>query len=440
MILESKEINFIPDDEINPAFYKVWTTDKPYNILNGGRNSFKSSTISLKIVKDMIEYISEDKFANVIILRKTAATIRDSVFMKIKWALGKYGILHEFRDYTAPFKWVHTATGSTIYFYGQDDFEKLKSSAVGNVIAVWYEEASEFKNVEEFDQTNITFMRQSHPDEDFVKFYWSYNPPRSPYSWINKWAEECKAQPDYLVHTSTYLDDTLDFVTPQMLADIERIKENDYDYYRYIYLGEPVGLGTNVYNYRLFNIVDKMPDDERISYLLYSTDSGHQQSATTTVCAAITSKQNLYVLDTFYYSPLQQERKKAPSELSVAIHEFEKATERKYGRPIYKRTIDSAEGALRNQYYLDFSERLNPVNKGKKVDMIDYVVSLLAQGRIYVIDNESNEIFLEQHRDYRWDEKTIFTEDPQVVKEDDHTCDALQYLVKDNLRELNLIW
>lgn len=426
--------------EINPHFEDVWYADVPYVICKGGRNSFKSSTISLRLVYEQLKYIQENKLANIVVIRKTAATIRDSVFLQMKWALAKFGVLETYDDRVAPFKLTHRATGSTIHFYGQDDFEKLKSSAIDNIIAVWYEEAAEFKDAEEFDQTNITFMRQVHPLADYVQFYWSYNPPRNPYSWINKWAEECKNLPDYLVHESTYQVDTLGFVTPQMLADIARIKENDYDYYRYIYLGEPVGLGTNVYNYSLFQVIKELPQDERILYLLYGLDTGHQQSATACIVAGVTNKRNLIVLENWYYDPVMLERKLAPSEISDKIYSYVRQTERKYAKPIYKMTIDSAEGAIRNQYYLDYNERWNPVNKGKKVDMIDYIVTLLAEGRVFVIDNESNKLFLEQHRDYRWQEKTIFTDDPKVIEEEDHLPDALQYLVKDNLKELNLVW
>ncbi|MFD2658617.1 hypothetical protein ACFSUP_21285, partial [Gracilibacillus thailandensis] len=34
--------------------------------------------------------------------------------------------------------------------------------------------------------------------------------------------------------------------------------------------------------------------------------------------------------------------------------------------------------------------------------------------------------------------ETRETDDPQVIKEDDHTCDMFQYYVNDNLRKLGL--
>ena len=91
--------------------------------------------------------------------------------------------------------------------------------------------------------------------------------------------------------------------------------------------------------------------------------------------------------------------------------------------------IDSAEGALRNQYYLDYKVRLHPVNKKKKVVMVDYVQNLFAQGRFYYLDTENNKIVIDEHRKYMWNEKTINTENPEVIKIDDHAVDALQYLV-----------
>ena len=425
---------------INPHFKSVWTTSKPYNILKGGRNSFKSSVIALLLVYMMIPFLIAGKKANVVVIRKVGNTIRDSVFLKIQWALNKFGLSGRFKATVSPFKIQDTVTGSCFYFYGQDDFQKLKSNDIGNIIAVWYEEAAEFSNKEDFDQSNVTFMRQKHPDIDFVKFFWSYNPPRNPYSWINEWAEELKDNENYLVHSSSYLDDKLGFVTEQMLEDIERIKENDYDYYRYIYLGEPVGLGTNVYNMALFNEVDKVSENERVIGQFFAVDSGHQQSATTCLHAVVTNRSNLYLVDNYYYSPAGKVKKKAPSVLSKELHDFVIKQTQKYPNvPVIEMTIDSAEGALRNQYLEDFGIRWHPVAKKKKITMTEYVQSLLANGRFYYFPTENNlKYFIEEHKRYQWDEKTVKDDDPKVIKEDDHTCDAFQYMVVDNAQLLRL--
>lgn len=423
---------------VNPHFKTVWQSNKPYNVLKGGRNSFKSSVIVLKLVYMMIKYIMQGEKANVVVIRKVANTIRDSVFNKVQWAISLFGLDNQFRATVSPFKIVHKRTGSTFYFYGQDDFQKLKSNDIGNIIAVWYEEAAEFNDAEDFDQSNVTFMRQKHDKAPFVQFFWSYNPPRNPYSWINEWFEDIKTNDNYLAHSSTYLDDKLGFVTEQMLEDIERIKQNDYDYYRYLYLGEAVGLGNQVYNMSTFHAIDNLPTDDRLIGISFALDTGHQQSATACGAYGLTAKGNVILLDTFYYSPAGQVVKKAPSELTVMVSNFIDKVLKQYRVPKLRMTIDSAEGALRNQYFKDFGERWHPVAKKKNQTMIDMVISLLAEGRFYYLDIPANKIFYEEHKMYRYDEKTIHSDDPKVIKEDDHTVDEFKYFVLDNARELDL--
>lgn len=431
-------MTFKVQENINPHFKSVWVSSLPYNVLKGGRNSFKSSVIVLKLVYMMLRYIIVGETANIVIIRKVANTIRDSVFNKVWWALSLFGIDRQFSKTVSPFKIVHKRTGSTFYFYGQDDFQKLKSNDIGNIIAVWYEEAAEFNDQEDFDQSNVTFMRQKHPRAKFVQFFWSYNPPRNPYSWINEWFESIKTNKNYLAHSSTYLDDKLGFVTEQMLEDIERIKENDFDYYRYLYLGEAVGLGNNVYNMSTFHPIEALPSDDRLIGICFALDGGHQQSATACCSFGITAKGKVILLDTWYYSPAGQVNKKAPSQLSKEIYEYMSSVIDKYKVQALQYTIDSAEGALRNQMFLDFGLRWHPVAKLKKVTMIDSFQSLLAQGRFYYLNIENNKIFIEEHKMYRWDEKTIKSDNPSVIKEDDHTCDTAQYFVLDNAKLLGL--
>ena len=102
--------------EINPHFYQVWKTSQPYNILKGGRNSFKSSVISLMLVFMMISQIRKGNIANVAILRKVASHIRDSVFKQIEWAIDKMGLSDQFKSSVTPFKITHKKSGSAFYF------------------------------------------------------------------------------------------------------------------------------------------------------------------------------------------------------------------------------------------------------------------------------------------------------------------------------------
>lgn len=431
-------------DLVNPHFSKLWLTDKPYIIAKGGRGSFKSSVISLWLVVVLKVQAQQHHHANIVCIRENQAYLRDSVYEQILWAIDMLHLTSEFRTYKSPLKIEHIKSGSAFYFYGADDPQKLKSNKVQDIIGVWYEEAANVKSAEVFDQANPTFIRNKSPYVDDVKVFYSYNPPRNPYDWINEWVKAKEHDPNYLVDHSTYLDDELGFTTKQTLELINGYKENDYDYYRYLYLGEPVGLGTSVYNMDLFKSISgirDLPDDDRIVMLRFSADVGHSVSATTVGCYGITYKHRLVLLDTYYYSPENKAHKLAPSELAPQIHDFIDEMQHKYPWPTDKLVMDSAEQALRNEYNRRYGINWSNVNKLKKVNMIDRVQNLLAQGKFFYLPTEANlKYFIPEHQKYQWDEKTMQSEKPEVIKVDDHTCDQLQYLVRSSELELGINW
>ncbi|WCE95552.1 PBSX family phage terminase large subunit [Limosilactobacillus fermentum] len=425
---------------INPHFYPLWKTNKPYIIAKGGRGSFKSSVISMKLVTMMKHWTQFNKRVNVIAVRENASYLHDSVYNQTIWALNMLDLANEYNFYKSPLRIMHKRTGSTFYFYGGDDPMKLKSNIVDNVIAVWYEEAANFKSQDVFDQANPTFIRQKPKFVDHVTVFYSYNPPKNPYDWINEWISKQEQNPDYYIDTSTYLDDKWGFTTDQQLKLINQYKENDYDYYRWLYLGEVVGLGTNVYNMDNFQALAELPDDDYITDVFYSVDTGHEVSATTCGAYGVTKRGDVILLDTYYYSPQGKARKKPPSELSKDLKAFIDRVTEWIGKAPTRMTIDSAEGALDNQFYNDYGIHWHKVAKLKKVDMIDRVQDLLAQGRFYYLKRPENEIFIAEHRKYQWDENTLQSDDPKVIKEDDHTCDSFMYLCVDNDRFLGLKW
>ena len=415
-----------PFKTINPVFYPVWVSKKNNIILKGGRSSTKSSVVSTKLVAKKMKY----PMANVIAFRQVANTLNKSVYSQITWALHEAGVANQFTFKKNPLEIIHKEWGTGFYFSGADDPEKLKSLKIpiGFVSDLWFEEMDSFSGEESIDKIQDTFIRNDLPYGLEVVTWGSYNPPKNPYEWINDYIEKHRDDDDFFIHHSTYLDDKIGYNSEQIIRKIEKYKANDPDYYKWMYLGEVIGLGTNVYNADLLQPLDKLPDDEYILYLAYSTDSGHQVSATATLCVGYTNKQNVILLDTDYYSPMGKVNKKAPSQMSKDLNAFVTNTSKCWGKPIELELIDSAEGALRNQYYLDYKVRLHPVAKKKKIVMIDYVQDLMAQGRLYYLNTQNNQIFVDEHRKFMWNEKTIHTENPEVIKIDDHTCDAFCYL------------
>lgn len=434
-----------PIGSINPVFFPVWLSKKNHIMLKGGRSSTKSSVISQKLVSKKMRY----PMSNIVCFRQVATTLQKSVYSQISWALHESGVADQFIFQKNPLQIIHKKWGTGFHFSGADDPEKLKSLKipVGYVSDLWLEEMDSFKGEEYIDKIEDTFIRNDLPDGLQVTVWGSWNPPRNPYAWINEYVEKHRNDDDFLIHHSTYLDDKLHHNSDQIVKKIEKYKKNDFDYYRWMYLGHVIGLGTNVYNMDLFQIIDQLPVDDYIKNLYFSIDAGHQVSATSCGAYALTAKGNIIKLDTFYYSPAGRVRKKAPSELAKDIHEFMKSIEDRYKRPVKKQTIDSAEGGLRNQFELDFSLKLHPVAKKEKTTMIDYTHDLLAQGRFFVLKSKgkqhgefsgANDIFIDECKMYSWDEKTVQSDKPQVIKENDHSVDEFQYACVDNAKEWGL--
>lgn len=348
---------------MNVNFYSLWLANQSHIVAKGGRSSMKSSVISLRLVVDFLG----DEQGNVVCLRKVGKYLSTSIYEQIKWAIYLLGVENEFYFGKSPLLIRHKATNTAFYFYGVDDPMKIKSAKIakGYVMALWFEEAAEFAGVEDIDIVEDTFIRQEIEGKE-VKVYFSYNPPRNPYSWINEWLDTKAGDDDYFIHHSTYLDDKKGFLSEQMIRKIEKYKENDIDYWRWMYSGEVIGLGDMVYNMNHFHEIDQLPIDDDIILIDTSSDTGHQVSATTHLALGYTKKRNVILLDTYYYSPENKVVKKAPSELSKDLKEWSDSVRKNYNRHFDVQTIDSAEGALRNQYYKDYGVSLHPVAKKKK--------------------------------------------------------------------------
>lgn len=425
---------------IQPHFKRVWTTNKPYVILRGGRNSFKSSTVSMKLVYMFLQQVTQGRQANIECFAKTQDAVRKSVYGQIIQALTWFGITDWFEYYRAPMHIKYKYGDSNFWFYGIDKPEKLKSNTDPNVIALWYEELANFAGPDDIEDNNVTFLRHKSPFVKQVKVFSTYNPPRDPFAWVNEWTESKLNDPDYLIDTSSYLDDDLGLITDQIMKDIERKKKFDPDYYRWQYLGEPIGLGTSIYSFKLFQQVEHIPFDETPVALYFGLDSGAQHSATAEVAAVLTDKDSLYVYDTYYYSPIDKPQKKAPSDLSKDVFEYETRIQDELQMDARKFTSDSAsvDFALENEMYKEYGTQHHHLAKPKKYQMISNVQDILAQGRVFVLKKKSNEIFLKEHQQYQWDDKTIESDKPEPIKRFDHSVDAFMYIIEDNKRDFNL--
>lgn len=447
--------------QIAPTFKTTFKSRKTHQIYSGGRNSTKTSMISLKIVYNCLK----EENCSVVILRKHQIDLRKSVYKEIKRACKRLGLIENihYKAKLSPMEITFFQNGNTIYFSGGDDYEAVKGTIDENKLIkiVWFEELTGWDNAEDIDQIIATFTRGNN---DWFMALYSFNPPKNKYHWVNLWVNEKQKMDNVLYSLSDYRTVPEEWIGKIAIDEAERMKHYDNKRYRWIYLGEVIGMEGMIYNPEQFEFVEEEyleKNKVRILYNDFATDGGHQTSATTCGCFGYGSDGYWYWLDTYYYSPHEKHRKKAPSELSRDLFNFEIAMIKMWKCGIDKETIDSAEGALRNQLYADYGKVFHPVNKGKdKEELIDYSINFLSKGKLRVINNNNNRIVKKEIENYQWQEGSVEKGKPIPDKTEkeftggeeyfntwskdqsyyyaDHTCDLFQYWVKDNLVKLGL--
>ena len=220
----------------------------------GGRGSTKSTSCSLEVVK----HIEEHPGQHAVVLMKRKADLRDAAYAQVVWAINALRLADAYDMPESTLRITRRATGQTIVFRGCDNANKIKSikPKFGYVGIAWFEEADQFAGMAEVRKVNQSLTRGG---EDCVRLY-SFNPPRSATCWANQEMERREAA-GLPVWSSTYLDVPPEWLGPQFIADAEDLKASDERAYRHEYLGEPVGMGTEVFD----NVVFRRVTDEEIA-------------------------------------------------------------------------------------------------------------------------------------------------------------------------------
>lgn len=221
--------------------------------LPGGRGSAKSSFVSLEIVAG----IMDDPEANAIVFRKTAATLRDSVFSQIAWAVDELEVAHLWRSNISPMQFTYIPTGQTITFRGLDDATKLKSIKPrhGYFKFVWFEEYSELNGRNQVRNVIQSVIRGGNN----FRVFNSFNPPIS----LNNWANKAILEPDEraTVFRTDYTMIPPEWLGEAFLLEAERLQEINPRAYEHEYLGVATGTGGEVFP----NIETREITDDEIS-------------------------------------------------------------------------------------------------------------------------------------------------------------------------------
>ena len=125
----------IDEDVFTDVFWKIDPVVSRFLLVYGSTGSSKSFTVAQREVKKGME--NKEK---ILVIRKVAATIKDSVFASFKSRMNEFSLQGYYR-YTASPANIFLANGTEFLFRGLDDPEKLKS--IEGITRIVIEEGTE---------------------------------------------------------------------------------------------------------------------------------------------------------------------------------------------------------------------------------------------------------------------------------------------------------
>ena len=260
--------------QMNPAFKEVNQSKKRYIVMKGSAGSGKS----VDTAQNYILRLMKDKGRNLLCVRKSDVTNRDSTFAELQGAIFKmFG--EEYKKY-----WYVNSSNmllecksnhNQIIFRGMNDEkqrEKLKSITFkrGKLTDVWIEEATELTqaDVEIIDDR----LRGVLPEGLFYQIKMTFNPVSKSH-WIKKVYFDIKDD-NVLTHHSTYLGNR--FIDEAYKARMERRKIVDPEGYRIYGLGEWGEVGGLILSNYIIEDFDTSPT--RFDYMVNSQDFGYNHA------------------------------------------------------------------------------------------------------------------------------------------------------------------
>lgn len=280
-------------DIVGKGYKTFWNFRGRYRVCKGSRASKKSKTTALWYIYHMMKLPG----SNLLVIRKTGRTLKDSCFTELKWAVSRLKVEHLWKFKESPLEAEYIPTGQKIYFRGLDDPLKVTSITVdvGVLCWMWIEEAYEIMKESDFDTLDES-IRGDCPDHLFKQITLIFNPWNERH-WIKGRFFDVE-DPDALAITTNYMCN--EWLDDADLAVFERMRQNNPRRYAVAGLGGwgvVDGLVYERWKEEMFSISD-LPKDAQSAFGL---DFGYTNDPTALFCGFISLEQKrLYVWDELY--------------------------------------------------------------------------------------------------------------------------------------------
>lgn len=395
--------------QANPCFKAVDQSTKRYIVMKGSAGSGKS----VDTAQNYILRLMRDKGRNLVCIRKSDITNRDSTFAELTGAI--YRMFGERADQywtvnMSPLKLTCKANGNQIIFRGMNDEkqrEKLKSITFqkGKLTDVWCEEATELtqSDLEIIDDR----LRGELPPGQFYQIRMTFNPVNRNH-WIKKVFFDIPDQ-NVLTHHSTYLMNR--FIDDAYRARMERRRLVDPEGYMIYGLGEWGEIGGLI----LHNVepLEMSQNPEDYDDFAIGQDFGFNHA--NAILAVGIKDDNLYILREIYVF------EKDTSEI-IPLAEQAGIPKRR------QMWCDSAEPD-RIKMWRKAGFRATGVDKGGTAGSVKAQIDWLKQRKIFIHPSCVNTLKEVQQWKWKKDERTGEYLDEPVPFQDDAMA-ALRYVIE----------
>ncbi len=365
------------------VFHKAYKSDTRITCLQGGTRSSKTySLCQLFIVKALRE--TGKVFT---ICRKTLPALKGTAYRDIINLLKELDLYREENHNKSELSYI-LGNNNLLEFISIDQSQKIRGRKRDYL---WLNEANEF-NYEDYQQL---ILRTTD------KVYLDYN-PSDPYSWIY---DKVITRDDCTFIKSTYKANP--FLDKDTIAEIERLKDIDPDYWRVYGLGEIGSIQTMIF--RNFKLVDEVQGN----LVGFGLDFGFTNSPSALV-AVYQSDDNLYIKEMLY------EKRLTNTDLANKLKEFRIDRQSEI-------IGDSAEPKSIEEIYRQ-GFNIKPAKKGAGIHL---GIDIMRRYKLHITKDSLNAI--KEFRGYKWatDKNGDVLNVP--VKVNDHLIDATRYLCLNKL-------
>lgn len=227
---------------VGGGYGAFWRFRGRYKVVKGSRASKKSKTTSLWYIVHLMQCAG----SNLLVVRRTFNTLKDSCWADLQWAAARLGVAHLWTFTVSPLEATYKPTGQKILFRGLDDPLRLASVTVpvGVLCWCWCEEAYEIETEADFDLVDDV-IRGEMPEGLYKQITLTFN-PWSHTTWLKRRFFDHAPDPDILAITTNYLcNEWLDDADRRRF---ERMRDEQPDRYLVAGLGQWGVTGRTIFN------------------------------------------------------------------------------------------------------------------------------------------------------------------------------------------------